>query len=67
MLNKFFHWLSHRTNTYSGKVVTWQDDEYTYIGFECSYCKQIDQSLVDKLESEKIYGKDDFDSGVDER
>jgi hypothetical protein len=48
-------------------VVTWQDDEYTYIGFECSYCKQIDQSLVDKLESEKIYGKDDFDSGVDER
>lgn len=57
MIKKLLHWISHKTGTNTGRIASWQDDEYIYIGFECDFCKQIDQSTVNKIESEYINGK----------
>ena len=56
MLNSFLHRLSHFFKTNSGKVASWKDDEFIYVGFECDYCKQIDEKSINKIESKVIYG-----------
>lgn len=58
---KFFsdllHKAAHLTGRYDGKVVTWIEDKYIFIGFECSKCGFTDPKLVDKIESEKLWKK----------
>lgn len=54
MIKKFIHWFNHLTGSNEGKIVTWSDDEFIYVGFECSGCGIIDPSTVDKVELGKI-------------
>ena len=63
LFKSFLHRLSHLFKTNSGKVATWQDDDFIYVGFECSVCKQIDPKTINKIESKVIYGQADSNFG----
>lgn len=54
-MKKIWHWLLHVTKRNSGRVITWADDGYIFVGFECT-CGYIDPKTVDKIEESKIYG-----------
>lgn len=62
MLNGLKHFISHLFGTNTGKLATWEENDRIYLGFECDYCKKIDQSTVVNIESEYINGKRDVDS-----
>jgi len=64
MIRKLLHWISHKTGSNTGRIASWEEDGYIYIGFECDFCKQIDQKTVDKIESEFINGKRNSDSDL---
>lgn len=49
-----FHWLAHLTGQYEGRVVTYREDGYIYVGFECSKCKKIDPKSLDKIKESEI-------------
>lgn len=50
IINRFLHFLSHLFETNTGKVVSWVEDDFVYVGFECDGCKKIDPKSVDKVE-----------------
>jgi hypothetical protein len=49
-----FHWLAHLTGQNLGKVVTYRENGYIYVGFECSKCKKIDPKTLEKIEESEI-------------
>lgn len=57
MIKRLFHWVAHKTGQNEGRVVTWQENGFIWVGFECSTCKTIDPTTVDKIEEEKVLGK----------
>ena len=48
MINRFLHWITHLLKRNTGKVVTWQEDGYIFVGFKCD-CGKIDPDSVDKI------------------
>lgn len=56
-MKKLFHWVAHKTGNNQGRVVTWQEDGFVWVGFECDGCKVIDPKTVDKIEEEIVLGK----------
>lgn len=52
-----FHWIAHKTNRNYGHVVTWEDDSYLYLGFECDKCGTVDEKTVHKVDKELVLGK----------
>lgn len=57
MIKKFLHWLSHKTGNNFGHVVTWEENGFFYVGFECDGCKKIEPASIDRIESEAVLGK----------
>jgi hypothetical protein len=55
-INHFFHWFSHLTNSYNGRVVTWSEDSYIYVAFKCDTCGKIDEKSIDKIPEEDVVG-----------
>ena len=55
LINKFKNWIRHLLGTNRGKVVTWIDDDYVYVGFKCDCCGKIDEKSIDKIEKEMIW------------
>lgn len=55
MINTFLHWLAHLLKWNYGKVVTFEEDGYICVAFECSGCKKIAPESIEKiLKSELI-------------
>jgi len=54
MIKKFIHWIAHLTGSNTGKVISWSDEEFIYVAFECD-CGKIDKSTISKIESEKLW------------
>ena len=54
MIKKLLHKLSHLFGSNEGKIVTWSDDEFIYVGFECNGCGIIDKDSIDKIEFDKV-------------
>ena len=57
LLNRWIHRLAHIFGNNQGKVVTFEEDGFICVGFECSGCGEISPDSISKIESEKIYGK----------
>jgi hypothetical protein len=51
MVGKIFHWISHKTGNYSGRVISWRDDKYIFIGFQCDKCGEVDKKTINVIES----------------
>ena len=56
-LNRFIHKLAHLVCWNQGKVITFEEDGFICVGFECGGCGEISPDSISKIESEKIYGK----------
>lgn len=56
IINNFLHWLSHVFGYNTGKVVTYAEGDYIVVGFECDYCKKIDETSIDRIPISKICG-----------
>jgi hypothetical protein len=72
VIEKLLHWISHLRGTNTGKVISWNEEGYIKVGFECSTCGKIDPKSIEKInESELLNGKYNnerrFDLGSDER
>jgi hypothetical protein len=66
LIKKIVHWFQHITGTNTGSIVTWAQDGYIFIGFECSHCKKIDNKTINKLnESEILNGRTKYSSDTD--
>ena len=61
MFDSLKHYISHILGTNTGRLATWGENDRIYLGFECDYCKKIDQNTVVNIESEYINGKRDVD------
>lgn len=57
MIKQFFHWLSHKMGNNYGHVVTWEEDNHIWLGFECDTCRTIDPKTIDKIPTEIVLGK----------
>jgi hypothetical protein len=55
-MKNFFHFFSHLTNSYTGRVVTWSEDSYIYVAFKCDVCGKIDEKSIDKISEEHVIG-----------
>ena len=51
-----FHRISHFFGNYTGRVVTWMEEDDIYVGFECDVCGKIDPKTVDKVPSSLVLG-----------
>jgi len=47
MINKIKHWLAHLFGWNYGKVISWRDETYVYVGFKCDYCEKIDKNITE--------------------
>jgi hypothetical protein len=54
MIKSVIHWIEHKTKRNTGKIVSWSDGEYIYVGFECDSCGIIDPTSIDKIEVDKV-------------
>lgn len=55
LLRRIIHWFAHLTGQNHGKVVTYQEEGYIYVGFECSGCKKIDPKTLEKINESELY------------
>lgn len=51
---RLIHWFEHLIGWNTGKIISWSDDDFIYIGFECDECGKIDQKSIDKVEYKKV-------------
>lgn len=56
----FWHRLMHIFKLNTGRVVTWRDDQYVYVGFQCDGCGSIDEKTIDKITSVEIFEKGEY-------
>ena len=55
MVIKLIHWFSHLLHLNVGKVITYEEDGFICVAFECD-CGEICPDSIIKTESENIYG-----------
>ena len=56
MIRRFFHYFAHLFGYNTGNIITYEEDGFIYVAFQCD-CGLIDPLSIDKIESDKIYGK----------
>lgn len=57
MWKRLLHWISHVTKTNTGKVISYNEDGFICVGFECS-CGLVDPKTISKInEKELLNGK----------
>ena len=56
LFNNFVHKLAHFFKLNGGRVITFDEDGFIYVAFQCD-CGEICPNSIDKIEREIVYGK----------